>query len=201
MPARSSLTRTAFSTITSAWANSLRDHVVPYSGSDDVSTEGQLSVNTTSDRVMVHNGSGARRLIHYGPGGRSGVSATATAVAVGAGVTAQIPFSTLTDPDSYYTGWNGSAYVFTVPTNLDGVYAITVNVVSSVSLTAGGVSVSVASGGLIYPCLSSPPTNYGAVSVASLPLVSGNTFSVAVRNEHSASSNFDVRVFAYRLFA
>lgn len=66
MAARSTFTRTSGSVITSAWANSLRDHIVPYSGADDVSTEGMLSVNTASDRVLVHDGTAARILSQYG---------------------------------------------------------------------------------------------------------------------------------------
>jgi hypothetical protein len=66
MAARSTFTRTSGSVITSAWANSLRDHVVPFTGADDVTTEGQIGVNTSTDQLMVHDGTAARTLSHFG---------------------------------------------------------------------------------------------------------------------------------------
>jgi hypothetical protein len=66
MAARSTLTVVSGNTITSAWGNSVRDHVVTYTGSNDVTTEGQLAVNTTNDDVVIHNGSAAEIIGHYG---------------------------------------------------------------------------------------------------------------------------------------
>ena len=56
MAARSTFTRTSGSVITSAWANSLRDHIVPYSGAADGTTDGMLSVNTADDTLRIGNG-------------------------------------------------------------------------------------------------------------------------------------------------
>ncbi len=67
MAARSTFTRTSGSVITSAWANSLRDHVVPYTGAADGTTEGMLSVNTADDTLRVGVGASTEVLASYGP--------------------------------------------------------------------------------------------------------------------------------------
>jgi hypothetical protein len=69
MAARSTLTVTSGTTITSAWGNSVRDHVVPFTGSNDVASEGQLAVNTTADKLVVWNGSAVVELASYGSWG------------------------------------------------------------------------------------------------------------------------------------
>ena len=66
MAARSTFTRSAGNTITAALNNSIRDHLVTYTGSDDVATEGQLAVNTTTDQLVVYTGSVAREIARYG---------------------------------------------------------------------------------------------------------------------------------------
>lgn len=66
MAARSTFTRTSGSVITSAWANSLRDHVVPYSGAADGTTDGMVSVNTTADTMHIGNGTIAATFGCYG---------------------------------------------------------------------------------------------------------------------------------------
>lgn len=201
MSSRSSLTVTSGTTITSAWGNLVRDHVVPKTTSDDVSSEGQLAANTSTDRIMVHNGTSAARLMHYTSSGRTGCVGTASAVAIGSGVSAQISFTMSTDDDGFYTGWDGSVHAFTVPTGLGGVYAITVNAYSSVTTTSGGIAIAVATGGLTYLGTATPNTNWASVALAAVPIAAAAKFSVSLENRHSASSNFDVRIWAYRLFA
>ena len=201
MSSRSSLTVTSGTTITSAWGNGIRDHVVPKTTSDDVSSEGQLAANTSTDRIMVHNGTSAARLMHYTSSGRTGCVGTASAVAIGSGVSAQISFTMSTDDDGFYTGWDGSVHAFTVPTGLGGVYAITVNAYSSVTTTSGGIAITVATGGLTYLSTATPNTNWASVALAAVPIAAAAKFSVSLENRHSASSNFDVRIWAYRLFA
>lgn len=66
MAARTTLTVVSGNTITSAWGNAVRDHVVTYTGSNDVATEGQLAVNTTNDDIVIYNGSAAEIIGHYG---------------------------------------------------------------------------------------------------------------------------------------
>lgn len=201
MSTRSSLTVVSGTTITSAWGNGIRDHVVPKTTSDDVSSEGQLAANTSTDRIMVHNGTSAARLMHYTSSGRTGCVGTASAVAIGSGVSAQISFTMSSDADGFYTGWDGSVHAFTVPTGLGGVYAITVNAYSSVTTTSGGIAIAVAIGGLTYPATATPNTNWASVALAAVPIAAAAKFSVSLENRHSASSNFDVRIWAYRLFA
>lgn len=66
MAARSTLTVTSGTTITSSWGNAVRDHAVPFTTSNDVSSEGQLAVNTSTDKLVVYNGSAAVELARYG---------------------------------------------------------------------------------------------------------------------------------------
>lgn len=201
MSTRSSLTVVSGTTITSSWGNGIRDHIIPKTTSDDVSSEGQLAANTSTDRIMVHNGTSAARLMHYTSSGRTGCVGTASAVAIGSGVSAQISFTMSSDADGFYTGWDGSVHAFTVPTGLGGVYAITVNAYSSVTATSGGIAIAVAIGGLTYPSTATPNTNWASVALAAVPIPATAKFSVSLENRHSASSNFDVRIWAYRLFA
>lgn len=56
MAARSTLTVVSGTTITSAWGNGVRDHAVPFTTSDDVSSNGQLAVNTSSSRLVTRLG-------------------------------------------------------------------------------------------------------------------------------------------------
>lgn len=201
MSSRTSLTVVSGTTITSAWGNGMRDHIVPKTTSDDVSSEGQLAANTSTDRIMVHNGTSAARLMHYTSSGRTGCVGVASAVAIGSGVAAQISFTMSSDADGFYTGWDGSVHAFTVPTGLGGVYAITVNAYSSVTATSGGIAIAVATGGLTYLSTATPNTNWASVALAAVPIFAAAKFSVSLENRHSASSNFDVRIWAYRLFA
>ena len=66
MSTRSSLTVVSGTTITSAWGNGIRDHIVPKTTSDDVSSEGQLCVNTSADTLVTHNGTGAVAIAIFG---------------------------------------------------------------------------------------------------------------------------------------
>lgn len=68
MASRTTFTRTSGSVITSAWANALRDHTVTIGTTDDVASEGQLAVNTSSDALVMHNGTGSVAVAHYGLG-------------------------------------------------------------------------------------------------------------------------------------
>jgi len=66
MAARSSFTRTSGGVITSAWANSMRDHLIPYSGAADGVTEGMLSVNTATDQLRIGTGATTVQFGCYG---------------------------------------------------------------------------------------------------------------------------------------
>lgn len=68
MAARSAMTVTSGTTVTTAWGNNVRDHVVTQTTSNDVASEGQLCVNTSTDALIAHNGTGAVAIAHYGLG-------------------------------------------------------------------------------------------------------------------------------------
>lgn len=71
MSARSTMTAVTGTIITAAHGNLLRDHIVPSTGSNDVSSHGQLAVNTATYELVVHDGvAGATRLGHYRAAGR-----------------------------------------------------------------------------------------------------------------------------------
>jgi hypothetical protein len=67
MALRTSFTRVFGAVIPSAWANAMRDHMVTIATSNDVSSEGQLCVNTAADVLVVHDGTAVRQLARYGP--------------------------------------------------------------------------------------------------------------------------------------
>lgn len=66
MTARSGFTVSNGATIATTWGNGVRDHIVPIGTTDDVSSEGQLASNTSTNKVVVHDGTSARTLVAYG---------------------------------------------------------------------------------------------------------------------------------------
>lgn len=66
MTARSGFTVSNGATIATTWGNGVRDHIVPIGTTNDVSSEGQLAVNTSTDQLVIHNGSAAQNLVGYG---------------------------------------------------------------------------------------------------------------------------------------
>ena len=66
MAARSAMTVTSATTIATSWGNNVRDHVVARTTSDDVSAEGQLAANTSSDKLVIYTGSAATEIARYG---------------------------------------------------------------------------------------------------------------------------------------
>jgi hypothetical protein len=78
MAARSTLTVTSGTTITSAWGNLVRDHSVSATTSNDVASEGQLGCNTSTDDFLIHNGSAAVIMGNYGGWYSTGWTLTCT---------------------------------------------------------------------------------------------------------------------------
>jgi hypothetical protein len=66
MAARSTFTRSAGNTITAALNNSIRDHLVTTTTSNDVASEGQMCANTSTNRLVIHDGSAAVEIANYG---------------------------------------------------------------------------------------------------------------------------------------
>ncbi len=66
MAARSAMTVVSTTTIATSWGNNIRDHIVARTTSNDVSSEGQMAVNTSTDQLVIHNGSAAVQFGTYG---------------------------------------------------------------------------------------------------------------------------------------
>jgi len=197
MAARSTFTRTSGSVITSAWANSLRDHVVPYTGADDVTTEGQIGVNTLTDRLVIHDGTASRRLGHYTASGRTGFIGVSSQF-TGPGVGMQMAFTSIpTDTDGFYTGWNGSVYAVTIPAALGGIYSVGINLFANVALS-GGAIISFNASTVDFQTPTPAGRNWGSLGLV-VPLVGGQVTSVGVTNLHSATATFDIRLWLFRL--
>ena len=68
MSTRSSLTVVSGTTITSAWGNGIRDHIVARTTSNDATADGQLCLNTSTERLVYYNGSSVFPLAGAIPG-------------------------------------------------------------------------------------------------------------------------------------
>ena len=66
MAARSAMTVVSTTTIATSWGNNIRDHIVARTTSNDVASEGQMAVNTSTDQLVIHNGSAAVQFGTYG---------------------------------------------------------------------------------------------------------------------------------------
>lgn len=197
MAARSTFTVASGQTITSSWGNSVRDHVVTRTTADDAASEGMLSMNTSTKRLMVHDGAAARRFLNYSASGRTYCDRSNTGGGIGAGITAQVLFPTVTsDADGFYLAWNGSHYIFTVPANLGGLYSI------SVTMSTGGVAISYGIIGLWTSTTGQVNTYAAGIAgchTVVCPLNAGDVFYVEQSNGHSSSVTFSHRIFVTRL--
>jgi hypothetical protein len=200
MAARSTLTVTSGTTITSAWGNSVRDHAVPYTTSNDVTTEGMLAVNTSTDRLMVYDGSAAYRLAHYSSTGRTWVSADFSGAAIGSATTAQLSWTTISDADAFYTGWNGTNYNFTVPTGLGGLYVISASVGQATGLSSNG-QLNMTIGGTFQFAADTAVSGGIATLTVVRALVPTEQFNLSMYNGHSGSLTFSGTITVVRLGA
>lgn len=109
MAARSTLTVTSGTTITSSWGNAVRDHAVPGTTSDDVSSNGQLAVNTSTSRLITRLGGTNYPIAGAMPRVRI---RTTTTFALGAGVAALISWDTEDyDTDSLFSTGVSTDYI------------------------------------------------------------------------------------------
>ena len=69
MAARSTFTKSAGNVVTSAQNNSIRDHLVTITTSNDVASEGQMCANTSTDKLVIYSGSAVVELASYGAWG------------------------------------------------------------------------------------------------------------------------------------
>jgi hypothetical protein len=101
---------------------------VTNAGKPTATAEGETIAVTDKDRLEHWNGAAWERGTNWQPAGRTWVQKAengAGSTSIGTGSAAQIAWTGGTDADSFYTGWDGSAYEFTVPAGLGGVYLIT----------------------------------------------------------------------------
>jgi hypothetical protein len=91
-------------------------------------------------------------------------------------------------------------YAFTIPGSLGGVYAITAQVLSSVTVTSGGLAIGCRIGARTYIGTALPTTVSASVAVPAVAFADGGQFSISVANLHSATISCDVVIEAYRLF-
>jgi hypothetical protein len=182
--ARSAATVVSGTTITSAWGNLVRDHLVTYTGSDDVSVTGQMAVNTSTGRLMIYDGSAALRLANYTAAGRTWVRLTNSGFAQGTGVNSTFSWTTeVADADSWYSGGTN----VTVPSGFDGVYVVTFIAISDTAMSGGGTA-SMAIAGTTYVgyCATGNTTSNITVVVA---LAAGDTIVCRHYNGHSGAVN------------
>lgn len=85
MATRASLTVVSGGIATSAWANGIRDHIVPYSGAADGTTEGMVSVDTATDQPRIGNGSTTVQFGCYGTPASWSLAGSGTQVVQGGG--------------------------------------------------------------------------------------------------------------------
>jgi hypothetical protein len=93
MGARNTLTVVSGTTITSAWGNGVRDHIVSYASTNDVSITGQTSFNTSTGRLVYWNGSAAVPIAGDMP--RCRVTQSAPGAPVGPGVLQTLSWNTV----------------------------------------------------------------------------------------------------------
>mgnify|MGYP000039709941 CR=1 FL=1 len=133
MAARSSFTRTSGGVITSAWANSMRDHLIPYSGAADGVTEGMLSVDTATDQVRIGTGAATVEFGCYG---------TSTAITSGMGFA--------------QTGFVVSSYTMSGNVTRYGKHVVGSGSLAIVSVTSAGTAgnlITFNSSGLHFPAV------------------------------------------------
>lgn len=108
MATRSSLTVVSGTTITSAWGNLVRDHTVPKTGSDDVSSTGQMAFNTATGRLVYHNGTIAVPIAAVMPRAKASTS-TPTPISTGT-LTTPNWTTQVYDTDSMFTAFDSKIY-------------------------------------------------------------------------------------------
>lgn len=197
MSSRSSLTVTSGTTITSAWGNGIRDHIVPKTTTDDVSSTGQLAANTSTKRLVIHDGSSAVRLAHYTAAGRTGAVGSIS-LSSSSGTVYQINPTVSSDPDGFYTGLSGGAYKFTIPSGLGGLYAIYARTSTSSPVTGGIQLAAVMSTTEVMNA--DVGTNNSHVHIAGMvPLAAGDTISFQGSFTHSGSLTVLGSFYIYRM--
>lgn len=186
MTARSGFTVSNGATIATTWGNGVRDHIVPIGTTDDVSSEGQLASNTSTNKVVVHDGTSARTLVAYGEwdtwsvgveqgtGGMTSAAGGSTAYYTMIGRT--VHWSMDLDIGSVVAPVAGSAILIGLP------------VASLVGFTRLGSGYFLdASTGIYYPCLVTGASSTSAAVLAQTSTASTNLALGSTGSEFSGA--------------
>jgi hypothetical protein len=172
---------------------------VTNAGKPTGAAEGETIAVTDKDRHEYWNGSAWVRGTNWTATGRTSVEMTTTLVAVGAGGTAEAGGWAGTDVDGFFQDWDGSHYIFEVPSGCGGLYTITVfsNAAAGVDGTSAIVLVTDAGTAAGYV-----PVGFdlGVISFT-FPLAAGEQWYIQQVNGDSGSLNFDLVLRAYRISA
>lgn len=186
MTARSGFTVSNGATIATTWGNGVRDHIVPIGTTNDVSSEGQLASNTSTNKVVVHDGTSARTLVAYGEWDTWSVAVeqgTGGVLSAGGGSTA------------YYTmigrtvHWSLDLAIGSVGAPVAGSpILISIPVASLVGFTRLGSGYFCdASSGIYYPCLVTGGASTSAGSLAQTSTASTNLALGSTGSEFSGA--------------
>lgn len=121
MSTRSSLTVVSGTTITTSWGNNVRNHIVARTTSDDVTADGQMCLNTSTERLVYYDGSSVFPLAGAMPRARA---TAGVATPIGNGLLTTPNWSVQDyDTDSMFTPFDNKIYA-----PLDGTYLVSFKV-------------------------------------------------------------------------
>jgi hypothetical protein len=171
---------------------------VTAAGKPSATAEGETIAVTDNDRLNHWDGAAWQRGTNWAAAGRTWVSKTENgggSTSIGSGSAAQIAWTGGTDADSFYTGWDGTNYEFTVPSGLAGVYLMTVRFAFSAGWTPNVADVvRFLINGSAYDF---PQQGIAGVYVASFmfPLAAGDTVAVVLAQYSGGALDIDAGTF------
>ena len=194
MAARTTLTRSPGQGIASAHMNALRDHVVPFGSTDDVTSEGQMAVNTTTKRLVVHDGTAAVRVGYYSPAGRTGGSWTLPSTSASVGSVQVLDSTTVSlywtgeefDSDNLMTIGAVNPSIAYVP--VAGIYVVTLYVQYTTTWTTAGNVVRLNVGGLVFDSTLDPTLGRQTLTVMR-PMAASDSIQAQVLQASGSSRN------------
>lgn len=104
---------------------------VTNAGKPTGTAEGETVAVTDKDRLEHWDGAAWQRGANWASAGRTWVTKNESgggSTALGTGTVGEIAWTGGTDTDSFYTGWTGSVYAFTIPSGLGGIYIMTARI-------------------------------------------------------------------------
>ena len=154
--------------------------------------EGEMIAVTDEDRHYWWDGSDWIPGTWWKPTGRIWVSADdASAGALADGVSGAIPWTVITDPDGFYTAYDGTNYNFTIPASsiYDGLYAITVRAkwVGAWTPAPGDLLEILVNTTIVYAFPGAASAAVFTATIPAIPLTSGDTVAVRITQESGSS--------------